>query len=80
MFAQIEQKWRYIIKQGKCAKNHPDEPSGTEFKTRELLLSRKEQEAWSPLGDRGNIHSRIHLIKWKGEKYFLKCCVFKIQN
>lgn len=53
MFEQIEQKWCYIIKQGKCAENHPDEPSGTESKTRELLLSRKEQESWSSLGDTG---------------------------
>lgn len=53
MFEQIEQKWCYIIKQGKCAKNHPDEPSGTESKTRELLLSRKEHESWSSLGDTG---------------------------
>jgi len=27
MFAQIEQKKYYIIKQEKCAKNHPDEAS-----------------------------------------------------
>lgn len=49
MFAQIEQKKYYIIKQEKCAKNHPDEASWTEFKTCKLLLVRKEQGFWNSL-------------------------------
>lgn len=29
----------------------------------------------------GNIHSRTHLRKWKGENFFFfKCCIFKAQN
>lgn len=32
MFAQIEQKWRYIIKQGKRAKHHPDDQVGLNSK------------------------------------------------
>lgn len=58
MFAQIEQKKCYIIKQEKCAKNHLDEASGTEFKTCKLLLGREEQGLW-----RERDHNRILLIR-----------------
>lgn len=77
MFTQTEQKKHYIIKQEKCAKNHPDEPTVIELK-REFLLGRNKWELWSSLGTED--HGRIHFKKWKQEKYFLKRYISKAPN